>query len=183
MSRNPKILVRDSGAGIIGRRYVELAQDLTPGESAKFFPATWNPDDGWETDTSTAVEDLADTETLYDPLGGHRGRAYGKFDSPNQDGSRAVIERIGGLWIVQWMQPTALLIYGLLTADLASGTSTFLIDGVTVTPPGALITSEDPAGDITIRNKGFEGDNNGHCAALWDEANNEFMAFDVACPA
>ncbi len=175
-----------NGKGGANFRYAELAEDLDPvatTSGAKFYFATWIPADGWGVDDSTPVSSL--TDKLYDPLGIYRGRARGKYSSTHSDGSKCEIVSIGGEWVVQKMEPHALLITGAATADWTA--STFTIDGVSIMQPiGGLITDQTPAvynaGNITVHDvHDWDGSENDRVEAVWNEATDQWEAIQKDC--
>ncbi len=154
-----------------------LSGSVTEGQSAEAYDLTW--------DGSVLAVDTDSTFTVYDPFGAYRGRKKDKYSSPHDQGSRGYTQwmPLTLRWEIMWMQPHATLIKGLLTGAVVAGTGTFTIDGVTVLgPPGALITDSDPAAAITVRNRGFEGDDNAIALVLWDESATERLVFDIPCP-
>lgn len=155
----------------------ELKDALSPGESTTAHPRLWNGA-AYVTDT--------DTEFLvFDVLGQFRGRGIDDFSSPHNEGSFGTAVR--GLTVARWeiedLQPTALMLHGQLTDDVTGGS--FTIDGVEIMQPvGAIITDTDPGEDINVNNLfSFDGDDNGECIIVWNEADEVWDAIQMECPA
>jgi len=166
------------------RLVFELKEDVAPTTaSATVYVLTRDSSGDYQYE-----EDAAEETVYFDVFGTEmwRGRKRDKYSSPHDQGSRgvAVQRQHGGRWEIDWLQPNALMIHGQLTADV-SGDSTFTIDGVEVLQPtGALICDQDPDDEITVTNLfGWSGDDNGECIAVWDEANDRWVAIQVECPA
>jgi len=138
--------------------------------------------------SSTGVVDAGLEFAVTDFLGTHRGRAAGEFAAPHHRGSQgyAVWMPDGGTagrFELTDMTPHALEIKGSLEGTLVKDTATFLISGVTVRQPiGGIITDTDPAANITVQNRAFDGDNQSVVYATWDEAEADWYALDVLCP-
>lgn len=162
--------------------YFELSEDLELGGTA----AAWKlveTADGLEL---PAVEDR-EIIVVADSLVQCRGRGKDKFDDPHDDGSRGLARynAARAKWTIVQIQPPALIIRGLLTADLATTGGTFTIDGLSIMQPvGGMMIDQDPADPITVYNVfSWEGDNNGVCIAAWNEDTGHWEAVNVECPA
>jgi hypothetical protein len=161
-------------------RWFELKDALTPGGSATAHRRKWDADaEEYETDTD------ADAEfEVYDELGLWRGRAKDEYSSPHDAGSIGWAQKLDQRWQIIQMQPHALLIRGQNTAAVATTDETFTIDSVTVEfPVGAIITDQDPAGNITIHNvHDHEGDDEAEVAATWSEGSANWKGIQMDCP-
>ena len=157
----------------------ELKTAKTPGNSATAYVRVWSGSD-YVTDTDYEV-------TVYDRLGKWRGRAKDAYSSPNDAGSRGVAEwdDVAQRLEIVDMQPHALMIRGLATADFTDADGNIDIDGVDVMQPiGGLIANTDPAGNVNCTNDtGFSGDNNAVVKAVWNEDSARYEISDVPCPA
>lgn len=159
----------------------KLTEALTPGGSAEAKLVLLRT--GWGTgeDEEGTIENPTDILfEVYDPL---------------YVAGRGAIDCVGyarrmadsGRFEIISMRSAATMITGLLTADLATTDTTFKIDGVTVMQPvgGELAEDDlDESDEATIYNVfAWEGDNNGRCFAIWNQAASRWEAFQVACPA
>jgi hypothetical protein len=155
-------------------RRFELKDALTPGGTATAYLRRY-VSGAWETDTQHEFE-------LVDRWGAFRGRAKSAYYSPHADGSRGTAWNPHDLpeWEILTMQPHALMVRGLATADFTG--STIVIDGVNVKQPtGGLIVTTDPAADLTVYNDiGFIGKDNDLVYAEWDESQAKWVASMVA---
>jgi len=161
-------------------RRFELKAALTPGGSATAYQRVW---DGaaWQTIVDSRAE-----FTVVDDLGLHRGRGRDAFGSPNDAGSKGRARWDGETdrWVILWMEPSALMIRGVTYAVVATTDATFGIDSLSLIQPiGALITDQNPAAWITVQNTyEWEADAGAPAAAVWNEAEAEWEAIQVACP-
>lgn len=171
------------------KRRFELGEDLAPGDlDVPAFLLRWDP----------ISEVLVRTETplkVSDVMYGHRGRRFGKFVAPNNQGSQGyvVLPEDSNKWEITWMQPAATLITGLLMRRLSRGDPYFDISSVTVmsppgrTPPGGLIAdtgpqNTDPSIKVIVKNREFWAEAGVEAIAGWDEATRQWIAVDVPCP-
>jgi hypothetical protein len=177
--RVPCMFNRQSGrweslAPPLMRRRFELNVSHDPGGSA--------------TEALLVVDGVADTDAMFavnDPLSMYRGRAKDAYGSPHNQGSRGESEYMPdtGTWDIRQFQMHALMIRGDLTGDLSASDDDFEISSVVVmSPVGAIITDTDPAGNVTIQNRRFDGDSSEEVVAAWDEPSEKWIALDVMCP-
>jgi len=159
----------------IAIRRFELKYDLAPGETKEAYELD---DDGVDTGVEFEVTDH---------WGIHRGRARGKYDSPNNQGSRGYTIQMpdNNEWEIWVMQPSALKVRGNLYAAVTGGA--FQIDGIDIMQPiGGLITDEAEvtynAGLLDVTNPfSMEGDEDGQCVADWNESTG-WEATQMECP-
>ena len=138
---------------------------------------------GEDGDIVTAIE-----FEVTDVFGVYRGRENGKYSDPHDRGSQlyAKFAPDSGVWEIVDMTPNALMIMGQLTDDIDKVDDTsFDVDNVYVMQPsGAIITDTDPASaTFGITNRAFDGDDGTEVIAVWDEADTDWKAIDVICPA
>lgn len=161
-------------------RRFELAAALTPGGSALAWLRRWDESaDAYATSSDTALQ-----FTVYDAFGTFRGRAKDAYSSPHDAGSRGLAWKPHDCqrWEIVDMTRHALLIRG--SATTASGAG-LAIDGISVlNPVGAIITTNDPAGSITLANPhGWDWDDDAIITAAWNETTHYYDVLEADCTA
>jgi len=154
-----------------GLRLFELKDDLTPGSYADAYRVEWST-----TTYSVDTGEVFQVNSLNDSgsgLGMFRGRAKDKFSSPHDQGSWgwAVWARERKQWEVVQMEPTAMMVRGNATADWESSTLAITATGREIMQPvGAILTDQDPAGNLTVYNPtGLAGLSGDDVIAVWNE--------------
>ena len=162
--------------------HYELKTDLTPGGTADAYLLQDDGIGGLErVDPAVEVE-------VRDVLGTTRGAGADDEASPSPlRGTILSARQVGEEWHIVAGQPWPLRVRGRLTADLETTDTTFKIDGVAILAPiGAIDIAHqlDGSGELTVHNShGWEGDDNGVVRAEWNEAETQWEAYQVDCPA
>ena len=159
----------------LDRWRIELKDALSPGGQATAYFRRWTGA-AYVTDTTVEIE-------VYDVLGVFRGRGKDDYSSPHNDGSFGEVEYWpdSNRWEIKRLTPHATHIKGLATGDWNGGF--VYIDGHSIVlPTGAIITDQDPGGNITVRDRyNWDGSENDMIDAVWDESADEWRMQQKAC--
>lgn len=165
----------------------ELKDDLAPLGEADAYRLPWVATSRTAGDYTASTNSDKLIIKVVDVLGVFRGRKRDKYFSPHNAGSKGLAWKAP--WRLYWeilsIQPHALMVRGLATADFDDGDSTITIDNVSVMQPaGGLIVTTDPAADLTVYNDTkFASDNNAIVKAIWNENDDRWEISDAPCPA